>query len=105
MNFFIKIYKRNMSRKAKQVKEQAVGEKVLTSSPGVTGRWVSREVLIAAAFFRSLEARDLSFLTGASGAFTTAPASEEGGSFEAGVSAAGEVPVFPVGFSLSLRKK
>jgi hypothetical protein len=45
-----------MSRKAKQVKEQAAGEKVLTSSPGVTGRWVSREVLIAATFFRHLEA-------------------------------------------------
>jgi hypothetical protein len=50
-----------MSREDKQVKEQAAGKKVLTSSPGVTGRWVSREVLIVAAFFRRLEARDLSF--------------------------------------------
>jgi hypothetical protein len=94
-----------MSRKAKQVKEQAIGEKVLTSSPGVTGRWLSREVLIAAAFFTHLEARNLSFLTGASGAFTTTPASEEGSSLEAGASAAGEMPVFPFGFSLSLQKE
>jgi hypothetical protein len=44
-------------------------------------------------------------LTGASGAFTTAPASEEGGSLEAGASAVGEVPVFPFDFSLSLQKR
>jgi hypothetical protein len=94
-----------MSREAKQVKEQAAGKKILTSSPGVTGRWVSGEVLIVAAFFRRLEARDLSFLTGASGDFTTAPASEEGGSLEAGASTMGEVPLFPFGFSLSLQKE
>jgi hypothetical protein len=62
-------------------------------------------VLITAAFFRRLEAQDLPFLLGASGDFTTASASGEGGSLEAGVSTMGAVLVFPFGFLLSLQKE
>jgi hypothetical protein len=65
-------------KKPNNPKNKLQGE-VLTSSPEVTDRWLSREVLIAAAFFRRLEARELPFLAGASGDFTTTPASGEGG--------------------------
>jgi hypothetical protein len=78
---------------------------ILTSSVEVIVRGASREVLAADAFFRRLEAREPTFLAAASGDLGTTAASCEDGSSIAGASAAGEVPVFPFGFSLSLQKE
>jgi hypothetical protein len=78
---------------------------ILTSSVEVIVRGASREVLAADAFFRRLEAREPAFLVAASGDLGTTAASCEGGSSIVGASVAGEVPVFPFGFSLSLQKE
>jgi hypothetical protein len=76
MNFFIKVYqKEDMRRKVQAIKKNKLQEAILTSSAEPTGQWVSREVLATAAFFRRLEARELPFLAGASGNFTTTAAS------------------------------
>jgi hypothetical protein len=56
MNFFIKIYQKEDMSRIVQSNEQSKSQgAVLTSSAEITGRWVSREVLATAAFFRRLE--------------------------------------------------
>jgi hypothetical protein len=72
---------------------------------GIAGRGASREVLVADAFFKHLEAREIVFLAAASGDFGTTAASCEGGSSIIGVSVTRAVAANFFGSSSSLKRK
>jgi hypothetical protein len=86
--------------------KKQVQKALLTLFEEAVGRGTSREVLVAPAFFRRLEARtEVLFLGGTSGDLTTTASSREGSLVIVKVSKRGEAVASLFGSSSSLKRE